>query len=158
MRSARDQAAVAAAVGGGALGALGTFQTWFTIEIGGVAAPGGSATGLEGRDGRTVLACAVVALLAAGLVVSSRRHVVAKIAMLAAGAVTAIVAVAGIVDARSKADEVVDEFGIPPERVAADVGVGLWVVAVAGVSLLAAGAAVEQRNEEFPAEPLTPAA
>ena len=143
MRSQRDQAAVVAAVAGGAMGALGTLQTWFTIEIGGVAAPGGSATGLEGRDGRTVLAAALVALLAAGFVAVGRRHFAAKIAMLAAGAITAIVAVAGIVDATAKDDEVEEEFGIAAERVAAEVGIGLWVVAISGVALLAAGAAVE---------------
>ncbi len=143
MRSSRDQAAVVAAVAGGGLAALGALQTWFTIEINGIAAPGGSATGLEGRDGRTVLACAVVALVAAGLVATGRRHFAAKIALLAAGAVTAIVAIAGIVDATAKDDEVEEEFGIPAVRVAAEVGVGLWVVAVAGASLLAAGVAVD---------------
>ena len=40
---------------------------WFTIEIGGIAAPGGSATGWEGRDGRTVLAAAVAALRRRGV-------------------------------------------------------------------------------------------
>ena len=131
-----------AAVGGGALAALGTVLTWFTIEIGGIAAPGGSATGLEGRDGRTVLAAAVVSLLAAGFVAVGRRVFAAKVALLAAGAVTAIVAIAGIVDATAKDEEVEDEFGIPADRVVADVGTGLWVVAVGGVSLLAAGATV----------------
>ena len=146
MRSHRDQASVVAAVAGGALAALGSLLTWYTIEIAGIAAPGGSATGIEGRDGRTVLAAAIVALLAAGLIATGRRRVVAKVALLAAGAVTAIVAVAGIVDATAKDEEVQDEFGIPADRVAAEVGTGLWVVAVAGISLLAAGAAVEQES------------
>ena len=146
-RGSREQASVVAAVGGGALAALGTVLTWFTIEIGGIAAPGGSATGLEGRDGRTVLAAAIVALLAAGAVVTGRRRVAAKVALLAAGAVTAIVAVAGIADATAKDEEVEREFGIPADRVVADVGTGLWVVAVAGVSLLGSGAAVTQDGE-----------
>jgi hypothetical protein len=133
---------VIAAVGGGAMAAFGTVLTWFTIEIGGISAPGGSATGLEGRDGRTVLAAAVVALLAAGCIVVGRRVFAAKVALLAAGAVTAIVAIAGIVDATAKDEEVEDEFGIPADRVVAEVGSGLWVVAVAGVALLAAGATV----------------
>ena len=139
----REQASVIAAVGGGALAGLGTVLTWFTIEIGGIAAPGGSATGLEGRDGRTVLAAAVVALLAAGFVAVGRRVMAAKVALLAAGAVTAIVAIAGIVDATAKDEEVEDEFGIPADRVAAEVGTGLWVVSVAAIALLAAGTAVE---------------
>jgi hypothetical protein len=137
-----DQIAVGCAVVGGCVGALGTLLNWFTIEIGGVAAPGGSATGLEGRDGRTVLAAAVVALLASGAVVVGYRRVAAKVALLAAGAVTAIVAVAGIADAAAKDEEVEDEFGIAAERVVADVGAGLWLVAVSGAGLLAAGALV----------------
>jgi hypothetical protein len=140
----RDHLATVGAAAGGALAALGSVLTWFTIEIGGVAAPGGSATGLEGRDGRTVLAAGVVALLAAGAVAVRVRLVAAKVALLAAGLVTTIVAVAGIVDATSKDEEVEDEFGIPADRVASEVGAGLWVVAAAGVALLAAGAVVEQ--------------
>lgn len=138
----RDQAALLAAVGGGLLGALGSVLTWYTIEIGGVAAPGGSATGLEGRDGRTVLGAAVVALLAAGFVALGRRVVAAKMALLAAGAVVLIVAAAGIVDALAKDEEVEDEFGIDARRVVADVGTGLWLVGAAGLALLAAGVAV----------------
>lgn len=139
----RDQAAVGVAVAGGAMAALGTTLSWFTIEIGGIAGPGGSATGLDGRDGRTVLAAAVVAVIAAGFIALGRRRLAAKVALLAAGAVTAIVAVAGIVDATAKDEEVEDEFGISADRVVAEVGTGLWVVGVAGVALLAAGAAAE---------------
>jgi hypothetical protein len=146
IQSRRDQLSVLAAVAGGSMAALGSLLTWFTIEIGGVAAPGGSATGLEGRDGRTVLAAAVVSLLAAGLIATGRRRVAAKVTLLAAGAVTAIVAVAGIADATAKDEEVEDEFGIPADNVVADVGPGLWVVAVAGASLVAAGAILEQET------------
>jgi hypothetical protein len=142
----RDQLAMVGAVVGGILAALGSVLTWFTIEIGGVTAPGGSATGLEGRDGRTVLAAGIVGLLAAGAVAVRVRRVAAKVALLAAGLVTTVVAVAGIVDAASKDEEVEDEFGIPADRVVAEVGTGLWVVAVAGVALVAAGAAVDQER------------
>ena len=142
----REQLALVGAVAGGVLAALGSVLTWFTIEIGGVTAPGGSATGLEGRDGRTVLAAGVVALLAAGALSFRARRVAAKVALLAAGLVTTVVAVAGIVDATSKDEEVEDEFGIPADRVVADVGTGLWVVAGAGLALVAAGAAVDQER------------
>lgn len=148
MSAGRDRAALLLGAGGGSLAALGSVMTWFTIEIGGVAAPGGSATGLEGRDGRTVLAAGLVALLAAGAVAVRVRRVAAKVALLAAGAVVTIVAVAGIADATAKDEEVEDEFGIPADRVAAEVGAGLWVVAVAGVALLAAGAVVEQETPD----------
>jgi len=146
MRSRREQVSVAAAVAGGGLAAVGSVMNWIAIDIGGVSAPGGSATGLEGRDGRTVLAAALVALVAAGFVVAGRRRVAAKVALLVAGAVTAIVAVAGIVDATGKDEEVEDEFGIPADRVVAEVGTGLWLAAAAGVALLAAGAVVEQET------------
>lgn len=150
-RSQRDLAIAGTAVSGGFLAALGSLLEWFTIAIGGIAAPGGSATGLEGRDGRTVLACAMVALVAAALVVLDRRRVAAKVALIAAGGITLIVAAAGIVDALAKDEEVEDEFGIASERVVAEVGDGLWVVAVAGVALLAAGAAVREASGEAPA-------
>jgi hypothetical protein len=144
--NARDRVAVVAAVVGGGLGALGTVLNWFSIEIGGISAPGGSATGLEGRDGRTVLGAALVALLAAGAVVVGYRRLAAKVALLAAGAVTTIVAVAGIADATAKDEEVEDEFGIAAERVVAEVGTGLWLVAVSGAALLVAGASAENPN------------
>ncbi|MBA2279847.1 MAG: hypothetical protein H0W25_01230 [Acidimicrobiia bacterium] len=136
-------ATVAALVGAG-LAALGTFLTWFRIEIGGVVAPGGSESGWEGRDGRTVLGGAVVALLAAGLVALGRRTELAKVALLVSGCITAVVAVAGIVDASSKAGQVQSQFGIPPGRVVADVGAGLWLVAVAGAVQLAGGLLVRR--------------
>jgi hypothetical protein len=143
IRSRRDQAAVTCAVAGGCLAGLGTTMTWFTIQIGGVAGPGGSQTGLEGRDGRTVLAAGVIALLAAGLLAIGRRRLLAKVALVAAGAVTSIVAVAGIVDALGKDEEVEDAFGIPADRVVAEVGAGLWCVAAAGALLLTAGVLAE---------------
>lgn len=142
----RDQVALAAAVLGGAMAAIGAFLRWYTIAIAGIAGPGGSATGLEGRDGRTVLGAGIVALAAAALVAIGRRRTVAKVALLVTGAVTAIVAVANIVDARAKDEEVQEEFGIPADRVAAEVGPGLWLVAAGGAAMLVAGAAVEQRS------------
>ena len=115
-------------------------MTWFTIEIGGVAAPGGSATGMDGRDGWTVLAGAVAPGVAAAFVLLGRRPMAAKVLFLAAGGVTTIVAVAGVLDAASKDHEVEEAFGIPADRVSASVGPGLWFVALGGVSELAAGA------------------
>jgi hypothetical protein len=139
---------VIAAVVGGVLGALGTVLTWYTIAIGGVVGHGGSATGLDGRDGRTVLAAAVIAVVAAVLVALGRRRVAAKVALLAAGTVTVVVAVAAIVDATGKDDEVADRFGIPADRVAAQIGVGLWLVAAAGVVLAVAGAALQNTADD----------
>lgn len=137
----RNQAVALAAIVAGGLAAIGTTLTWFTIEIGGIDAPGGSATGMEGRDGWTVLAGAVAAGIAAGLLIVQQRPMVAKVLLLVAGGVTSIVAVAGILDATGKDREVEQAFGIAAERVKASVGSGLWLVLVGGIVGLAAGAA-----------------
>jgi hypothetical protein len=141
-RTSKDPTTLLAAGLGGigaVMAATGTFADWFTIVIGGVAAPGGSATGWEGRDGRTVLAAAVVSAVAAGFVAFDTKRLAPKIALIVAGFVTAVIAVAGILDTRSKADKVQDEFAIAPERVSAEIGVGLWLVAGGGVVEVAGG-------------------
>jgi hypothetical protein len=147
---------VTAALVGAALGALGTFLTWYTITIGDVTAPGGSANGLDGRDGQTLLGAAAVAVVAAVLVVIGRRRVAAKVGLLAAGTITVVVAVAGLVDATSKDEEVEEEFGIPTDRVDAELGPGLWVVAAGGVALVVAGALVAIPDDGGSAQPLAP--
>lgn len=133
-----------AAAGLGALGAAaaaaGTFLDWFTISVGDVTGPpGGSATGWEGRDGRTVLAGAVVALVAAALTLLGSRRLSPKIALVVAGGVTAVIAVAGILDTSGKEGAVQDEFAIPADRVTSEVGTGLWLVALGGALELAGG-------------------
>jgi hypothetical protein len=146
-RLSRDPHAVLAAVLGllgAALAAFGTFLDWFTISIGGVTAPGGSATGWEGRDGRTVVAGAAVCVVAAVLVLLDTRRLWPKIALIVAGFVTGVVATAALLDTSNKAEKVQDEFAIPSGRVAADIGAGLWLVAVGAISELAAGVAARQ--------------
>jgi hypothetical protein len=123
------------------MAAIGTFADWFTIRIGGVVAPGGSATGWEGRDGRTVLAAAGVCVVAAVLVAFDTRRLAPKVALIVAGFVTAVIAIAGILDTRGKAEKVRDEFAIAPDRVVAEIGPGLWLVATAGIAEVAAGVA-----------------
>lgn len=128
-----------AAVVGAVLAAAGTLLTWFTITVGGISAPESTITGLEGRDGRTVLGAAAVGLVAAVLVALGRRLPAARVALVAAGAVTLIVGIAGVIDALSKDEEVEDEFGIAADRVAVELGPGLWMVNAGGVALLGAG-------------------
>jgi hypothetical protein len=142
---------------GGVLAAVGTTMAWFTIEIGGIPAPGGSATGMEGRDGWTVVAGAVASIVAAAFLVLRRNPMAAKVLFLAAGCVTTIVAIAGILDATSKDHEVEEAFGIPADRVSASVGAGLWFVALGGISELAAGTVSRATTEESEPAP-TPAA
>jgi hypothetical protein len=152
-----ERTLVIAGVGalGGVLAAVGTTMTWFTIEIGDIASPGGSATGMEGRDGWTVVACAVAALVAAALVVLQRNPMAAKVLFLAAGCITTVVAIAGILDATSKDHEVEEAFGIPADRVSASVGAGLWFVALGGISELAAGALSKATSDETEPEPVS---
>ena len=138
----------------GALGAVaaagGTFLDWFTIEVGGTTAPGGSATGWEGRDGRTVLAGAAVCVIAAGLVALGSRKLAPKIMLVVAGGVTAVIAVAGVLDTSGKADKVQEEFAIPADRVRAEVGNGLWLVALGGIVEVAAGVLARSPSSTAP--------
>jgi hypothetical protein len=127
------------AVAGAALAAAGTFDTWFTITIAGVTAPGASAPGWDGRDGRTVVAGAAVAGIAAALVATGRTRLAVKVALLVAGAVTAIVAFAAITDTSGKAGKVEEEFGIPAGRVEATTEAGVWAVLLGGMLELTAG-------------------
>jgi hypothetical protein len=135
----RSRLAAVLGLAGAVMAAGGTFLDWSTIEVGGLAAPGGSATGWEGRDGRTVLAGAVVGLVAAVLVGLGSRKLAPKVALVVAGGVTAVIALAGIVDTSGKAEEVEAEFAIPADRVAATVGAGAWLVALGGVVEVAGG-------------------
>ena len=138
----QNRLAAGAALLGGAFAALGTFLDWFTVAIGGVTAPGGTATGWEGRDGRTVLAAAVVCGVSSILVALGSTKLAPKIALIVAGRVTAVIALAGILDTGGKDDAVQQEFAIPAERITAEVGPGLWLVVTAGVLEVAAGVAV----------------
>lgn len=140
----QNRLAAALGLAGAAMAAVGTFLDWFTISIGGVTAPGGSATGWAGRDGRTVLAGAVVSTVSAVLILLGSRHLAPKIALIVAGFVTAVIAIAGILDTQGKEDAVQDEFAIAAGRVIAEVGPGLWLVAGAGIVGVAAGVATRQ--------------
>jgi hypothetical protein len=147
LRASRDpQALVAAGLGvvGAAMAAAGTFVDWYTITIAGITAPGGSATGWEGRDGRTVLAGAAVSVVAAAFVAFDTKRLWPKIALIVAGFVTGVIAVAGILDTSNKAEKVQDEFAIQSDRVSAEVGAGLWLVAVGAIVELAGGVAARQ--------------
>jgi hypothetical protein len=129
---------------GAALVTLGAFADWYTITIGGVTAPGGSATGWEGRDGRTVVAGAAICAVAAVLVALDSSRLAPKVAMAVAGVATLVIAVAGIVDTTGKAEQVEQEFAIPAGRVSASVGPGLWFVAAGGALEVAGGAAAHR--------------
>lgn len=135
----RTRSGAALAAAGAALAAVGTFTTWSTIEIAGVRGPGSSATGWDGRDGRTVVAGAAVAVVVAGALALRGSRFAFKVALLVAGAVTAIIGFAAIVDTSSKEREVEEEFGIPAGRVVAETESGVWAVLLGGMVELTAG-------------------
>lgn len=140
----RNVVAAALALVAGALVLFGAMLTWYRIELGGVTAPGGSATGFGGRDGLTVAAAAVLGAVVAVALLLGRRDLWCKVLLLVAGGVVIVISAAGIVDASSKADKVSDEFGIPAGRIEAEVGPGLWLVLAGGATHLAAGSLVRR--------------
>jgi hypothetical protein len=124
---------------GAALAMVGAFQVWLRIRIAGYIPPGSAQTGWRGGDGRTIVIAAAAAGLAAAALWSGRRDLWLKIALLIAGGVTLVIAVVHMVDAGSKARDIQMQFGIPAGDVSAQIGVGLYLVAVGGVGLLVAG-------------------
>ena len=122
------------------MAAVGTFLTGSTISIGVRLPAGRTATGWRGA---TVAPCSrrVVCVAAAVWVLLDTRRLSPKMALIIGGFVTAVIAIAGILDTNAKADKVQDEFAIPAGRVAAEVGSGLWLVAAGGVLEVASGVA-----------------
>lgn len=140
----RNVIAAGLALAAAALVVIGAAMTWYRIELGGVTAPGGEATGFEGNDGLTVAVAAGVGALVAVALLFGRRDLWCKVLLLVAGGVTVVISAAGIVDASAKADKVSDEFGVPAGRIAAEVGPGLWLVLAGGATDLAAGSVVRR--------------
>ena len=138
--------AAALGVAGAGLVTLGAFADWYTISIAGITAPGGSATGWEGRDGRTVVAGAAICVVASALVALDTRRLAPKLALFATGVATLVIAAAAIVDTTGKAEQVEQEFAIPAGRVTASVGPGLWIVALGGALELAGGAVAHRAD------------
>jgi hypothetical protein len=124
---------------GAALAIVGAFQVWLRIRIAGFIPPGSAQTGWRGGDGRTIVIAAATAGLAAAALWSGRRDLWLKIVLLIAGGVTLVIAIVHMVDAGSKARDIEVQFGIPAGDVSAQIGVGLYLVALGGVGLLVAG-------------------
>jgi hypothetical protein len=118
---------------------VAAYLTWIRTHIDGLAAPGSTTSGLEGRDGRTVLVVGIVALVVAALVAAGRRDAWLRAVLLVAGGVTTIIAAVDLADASAKAERIEDEFGVPADAVRSSAGVGLWVLLAAGIGLLVAG-------------------
>jgi hypothetical protein len=134
-----NSVAAAIAAASGVLAIVGAFQTWLRLRISGVAVRGGAETGWNGRDGKTVAVVAVGALVVAGLLRLGRSDLWLSVTLFVVGAVTVVVTIVNVADATSKAHDIENEFGIAAVRVQAQVGLGLWLVGVAGCGMLAAG-------------------
>jgi hypothetical protein len=139
LRAVNEQRAAAsvAAIGSAAI-VGGAFATWIKVAVRGLSGPGSTMTGLDGRDGRTVVVCGLVGFVAAVTVALLRRATWQRAALFIAGGVATIVAAVAIVDVSSKVKSLEKQFGIPADNVTARVGPGLWLVAIGGVLLLAA--------------------
>ena len=124
---------------GAALAVLGTFQQWVMITIAGFSPPGSAQSGWDGGDGRTIAVAGGAAAIAAVALLIGRRDLWIKIVLLIAGATTMIIAIVNMVDAGSKADDIQVQFGIPAGDVHAQIGIGLYLVALGGAGLVAAG-------------------
>jgi hypothetical protein len=127
------------ALASAALAIVGSFQVWVMISIAGLSPPGSTQTGWDGGDGRTILVAGTAAAVAAGALLIGRRDLWVKIVLLISGAIAAIIAVVNMVDAGSKAHDIQVQFGIPSGDVKADIGIGLFMVVIAGIGMLAAG-------------------
>jgi hypothetical protein len=136
--AANRQAAITGLVAA-ALAIFGAFQVWVTITIAGFAPPGSEQTGWDGGDGRTIAVAGVAAAIASAAILIGRRDLWVKVVLLIAGAICGTIAVVNMVDAGSKAHDIQVQFGIPAEDVHAQIGIGLYLIAAAGVGLVAAG-------------------
>jgi hypothetical protein len=137
------------AVAAGVLAVLACYLTWIQVEVAGRSGPGSTATGLDGRDGITVLVAGILAAAAGIALLLRRGDGWLKVGLFAAGGVITVIGIVDIVDVRSKAEALEDRYGIPEAAVTATVGVGLWLVLAAGVALLVA--AVLARRAAAPA-------
>lgn len=133
----RRAGVVALAAGG--LAMVACYLTWIQIEVAGHSGPGSVASGLDGRDGVTVLVAGGLAAAVAIALLFGRGDGWLKMALFVTGGIITIIGVVDIVDVRNKVEALEDRFGVREGVVTAQVGVGLWLVLASGVALLAAG-------------------
>jgi hypothetical protein len=122
-----------------AVAIIGAFQVWLRIQIDGLTPPGSAQSGWDGGDGRTIVVAGIAGAVAGIALLIGRRDLWVKVVLLIAGAITTIIAIVNVVDAGSKAHDIRVQFGIPAQDVTAMLGIGLYLVAVAGAALIGAG-------------------
>lgn len=118
------------AVVGGITAIVSAFLVWIKVSFGGVE---GSGKGWDATpDAKIVLGIGIAAIVV-GAALFLNRHVVLRLLLLAAGVGVLAVAARDMLD--------VSSFGKDIGATSHSIGAGLYVVVVAGVVLLAAGAA-----------------
>ena len=125
------------AIGSAVLALLGVYSTWLSVTVSGFGGPGSSQSGWDGRDGWTVAVTAGVAALCGCALLVGRREAWLPNVLILAGAISVVIAVVNVAGAGSKADDIHLRYSILPSDVHAQVGIGVWLVAIAGVGILA---------------------
>lgn len=146
-RTFDNRVASALALVGGGFVVAGANMTWVRISLDGRSGPGSLASGLDGRDGRTVLVAGIVAVLVGLALLAGRGDGWLKAALWITGGITTVIAIVDIADAGAKAGVLEKRFGIPTDELTASVGFGLWLVAAGGVGMLAAGLVARRAPE-----------
>lgn len=124
------------AIGSAVVAILGVYSTWLHVTVSGFGGPGSSQTGWEGRDGWTVAVTAAVAALCGIALLIGRREAWLPNVLILAGAISVIIAVVNVAGASAKANDIHLRYAILPGDVHAQVGMGVWLVAIAGVGTL----------------------
>ncbi len=125
---------------------VGLSQNWLLITIDGTSVPGSGQTGWQGGDGITVAFAAIVAAIGGAAFFAGRDDQWLRASVFAAGSVALVIAIVNIADVKSKADDINSRYGIDPSIVGAHVGLGLWLVAIAGLAAMMGGAIRSHRH------------
>ncbi|MEO7555422.1 MAG: hypothetical protein ABIV94_02295 [Acidimicrobiales bacterium] len=125
------------AIGSGLLALIGVYTTWLRVTVAGFSGPGGTQSGWDGRDGWTVAVTAAVAAAAGLALLIGRREAWVPNLLILTGGITVVIAAVNVAGASAKADDIHLRYDIAASDVSAHVGVGLWLVALAGAGILA---------------------
>jgi hypothetical protein len=140
------------AVVAGVVAVAASYLSWVQIVVAGHAGPGSLASGIDGRDGVTVLVVGALAAVVGVILLLGRGDPWLKVALFIAGGIVTIIGIVDIVDVRNKAEGIEERFGVADGVVTARVGIGLWMVLAAGIALLVAGS-LARRPSPGPAAP-----
>jgi hypothetical protein len=124
------------AIGSAVIALAGVYSTWLHVTVNGFGGPGSSQSGWDGRDGWTVAVTAAVAAACGLALLVGRREAWLPNLLILAGTISVVIAVVNVAGAGSKADDIHLRYAIVPGAVHASVGIGVWMVALAGIGTL----------------------